>query len=446
VTRVPLDTPVLGSSRKGSKDGAESLLSYESGPGSLRQGTVRGSAITLILTSIGSGIFALPYAFSLAGAGCGTVLAGVIGALSLSSAYALARCCQSTGCFTYEDVAVAAWGPRGAVLMELLILVLLLGAMAAIITVIGDALPAFGALLLPELLDWEAQRKRVLVVLLIFVLMPLSCVKTMTSLRHSNTIGVTCNFVVAAFVTINGAVQVTNGGGLLAHRPAFTDVLGGAQAVPILMLSYCMHVQVPPVFGELKERTVKKFSWALVLQWLTCTAVYVMVGIFGLRLFHPEEPVPGDVLLGFGPHGWMVLLMRSMVGLSATFVFPLLSLPCRSTVDHLLFRQPAGPAASKSSSSLWFSDWRQKLQAIGVVLVAGLGACSASSLAKITAITGATGGALLCYVMPCSFFLQLCRDDATASERLIFRTAWSSSVLLTIVALTSVVQQILRAE
>jgi len=415
------------------------LLESDAGDGAT--GTVASSAVTLILTSVGSGVFALPFAFSLAGAGCGAALATVLGLLSLLAAYGLSRCSEAVGLYSYEEIAVAAWGARGAFIMELLIVVLLLGAMAALVTLIGDALPAVAELLFPWFAFSELQdaRSKVMLFVLVFVLAPLSCAKSMASLRHSNTVGVICVFVVCTFVTINGATEMTNGGGLLANRPAFTDASGAMQAVPILMLSYCMHVQVPPVYGELANKSVHRFSRALVLQYIVCTVIYISVGVFGLRLFQPGEPVPGDVLLGFGPGRRAVLAMRAMVGLSCVFVFPLLSLPCRSTVDHLLF---GGGAAAAPQAQL-----RHVAESLLLVAVAGLVAMEASNLGKVTAITGATGGALLCYVLPCVLFLRLCGRGGGAStlELWSFRTALLATAVLTVLALHSVVMGLLAA-
>lgn len=401
-------------------------------------GTVTSSAVTLILTSVGSSVFALPFAFSLAGAGCGASLATVLGLLSLLAAYGLSRCCEAVGLYSYEEIVVAAWGARGAFVMELLIVVLLLGAMAALVTLIGDALPAVAELLFPmfafsDFPDLCPARGTVIIFVLAFVLAPISCVKSMASLRHSNTVGVVCVFIVCVFVTINGAADLTKGGGLLAHRPAFTDASGAVQAVPILMLSYCMHIQVPPVYGEFANRSVHHFSRALVLQYVVCTAIYISVGVFGLRLFKPEEAVPGDVLLGFGPERRAVLAMRAMVGLSGVFVFPLLSLPCRSTVDHLLF---GGGAAAAPQAQL-----RHVSEALLLVAIAGLVAMEASSLGKVAAITGATGGAVLCYVLPCLLFLRLCSScgGSSALELWAFRVALLATAALSALALHSVV-------
>lgn len=411
---------------------SSSTRSIVAGP----QTSLAASTLTLVLTSVGSGVFALPFAFSHTGAGCGAVLATVMAALSWLSGYAMCRCSHETERFSYEEIVVAAWGRGGAFFMELMIIIVLLGAMTAMVTLIIDALPAAAQLVLPWINfdDLEAYCKTSSAsVVLAFVLLPLSCVRSMSSLKHSNTVAVVCVLSVVAFVAIRGAQQITDGGGLLAFRPAFTGADRSLQALPILMLSYCMHVQAPAVYGEMERRSVPRFAAALGMQTTICLVVYLSIGVFGLRLFGPDEPVPGDVLLGLEPGSQTVLAMRAIVGLSCIFVFPLLSLPCRSTIDHLLFA--GGNAAAEGA--------RMRHTAVAAVLVAVvlLGAKVASNLGKVTAITGATGGALLCYVIPFMLFLKLCTPKA-GSERWIFSFGLACAIVFMALALFSVARNL----
>lgn len=390
-------------------------------------GTVLSSAVTLVLTSVGSGVFALPFAFSLAGVGCGALLAALLAGLSWLSGYALIRCCEETRCFSYEELMVAAWGSRGAVLMEVLIVVLLVGAMAAMITLIADALPAAQQLLLSQA---PAQGgDAVMCAVLLLVLFPLSCARSLTALSHFNAFGVLCVFSVCAYVVAHGLLA-EDGGGVLAHRPAFAGAAGSMRALPIVMLSYCMHVQVPPVYGELERRSVRRFSGALAAQTVSCLALYLLMGVCGLRLFGPEESVPGDVLLGFRPTSRAALALRAAVGASCVFVFPLLSLPCRSTVDHLLFGGGNAVAAPGRHSRE-----RHILEAAALVGAAACMARAASGLGAVTAITGATSGSVLCYVVPFVLFLRLC--GRRSAERRVLAAGLALSVALTAVALST---------
>eukprot|EP00928_Gymnodinium_smaydae_P054316 TRINITY_DN38116_c0_g1_i1.p1 TRINITY_DN38116_c0_g1~~TRINITY_DN38116_c0_g1_i1.p1 ORF type:complete len:485 (+),score=65.75 TRINITY_DN38116_c0_g1_i1:62-1456(+) len=377
------------------------------------QGSVLTSSLTLILTSVGSGVFALPFAFSCAGIGFGSLIITGVALLSYLSADALSSCAEATRCFSYEEIAVAAWGSAGSLFVEVVVLEVLGGAMAAVMTLITDALPAIVKLCWPDgsLADETFYVNVLQVIIFCGVLLPLSCAKSMYALRYSNAIAVVCNFTVIGYVTLSGALWISGGGGLLAYRNAFSlDYFQVLQSVPILMLSFGMHVQAPAVYGELQGRSVAKFRNVLSVQTITCLVIYLCIGIFGIRLFGPTEPVPGDVLLGFRSDSQVALMMRAAVGMTCIAVFPLLSMPCRSTLDHLLFS--GGNQASPNA------HLRHALEASAIVLSVFVVSHSVANLGKVTAITGATGGALLCFVFPFLFYLSICREGARGDSGL----------------------------
>eukprot|EP00927_Polykrikos_kofoidii_P064974 TRINITY_DN60777_c0_g1_i1.p1 TRINITY_DN60777_c0_g1~~TRINITY_DN60777_c0_g1_i1.p1 ORF type:complete len:477 (+),score=47.50 TRINITY_DN60777_c0_g1_i1:61-1491(+) len=414
-------------------------------------GTIIGSILALVLTSVGSGAFAIPYAFSQAGVGLGTLLAVITALLSFLSAHALILCSDAIGSFTYGEIVQAAWGTRGAFLVEMVVVLLLLGAMSALLSLIRDSVPAmFHLLLSSQRFSEVARYKDCLVLSLVaFVMIPLSCFQSLNALKHSNAVAVICVFFAIFYVVGHGALTFSGGGGLLAYHPAYTDPLSAVQAVPILMLSFCMHVQAPPIYGELRDRAVGRFSKVLAGQTVTVLIIYLAMGVFGLRLFDPDAVVPSDVLLGFSPDIPAVLCVRVAVGWSCISVFPLLCMPCRLSVDHLILGDAARNGSREESHG---ARVRRYSQTVVIVLFATALSYGLKDLGKITALTGAFGGTILCFVVPMTCFIKLhgrgqegpYNLQRCAAEVYAIRVGFFVSCLLTIVAMTTVANSLLN--
>eukprot|EP00927_Polykrikos_kofoidii_P051340 TRINITY_DN45133_c0_g1_i1.p1 TRINITY_DN45133_c0_g1~~TRINITY_DN45133_c0_g1_i1.p1 ORF type:complete len:459 (+),score=27.37 TRINITY_DN45133_c0_g1_i1:64-1440(+) len=366
-------------------------------------GTIASSTFTLVLTCVGSGAFALPFAFSCAGEGVGAVLTVIIALLSFLSAHALSCCSQLTGLFTYEEIVRATCGHVGSC-VGLLIVILLQGAMAALLTLIRDSVPAAIGLFVSGEIGTRLTHHQdwIVACIVTFVVIPLSCARSINALRHSNNVAVTCVFFAISYVVVRGGVVSTEHGG----RPAFTDPLRAIEAVPILMASFCMHIQVPTVYGELKQRSVGRFSVVLSCQTLIVLVLYLGLGILGLRLFPPHIAVPGDVLMGLDQNDFIVLGIRASVGFSCTSVFPLLCMPCRSSLDQLLFGKCNGGTSASATSASHFGT-RFYLETLGVVLIAAALSYGMRDLGRITCVTGTIGGTLLCFVIPLACFIRL---------------------------------------
>merc|ERR1719198_2222320 len=141
---------------------------------------------------------------------------------------------------------------------------------------------------------------------------------------------------------------------------------------------------------------------------VTCVILYGCVAIFGLvavSAFHNTSTgvgVPGNVLDSFPVDDRGAQAMRTVMGLSVTLVYPLLCVPCRSTVHHLIFvhgldRPPDAPQNMQCQTV-------ETLLIIGFTLVLAL---CVDDLAKIFGLTGSTAGTLICYVLPLACYLCL---------------------------------------
>eukprot|EP00930_Biecheleria_cincta_P047335 TRINITY_DN32793_c0_g1_i1.p1 TRINITY_DN32793_c0_g1~~TRINITY_DN32793_c0_g1_i1.p1 ORF type:complete len:194 (-),score=22.91 TRINITY_DN32793_c0_g1_i1:75-593(-) len=149
---------------------------------------------------------------------------------------------------------------------------------------------------------------------------------------------------------------------------------------------------------------------------LTCIAIYTVVAISGVIIAShgTSAEVPGNVLNLFAPNDKLGLAMRAAISVAVTLVYPMLCLPCRSTLDHLLF----GGGAMASKATL-----RHNLETVAVVSLTLLLATLESDLSKVFGFTGSTAGAIICYLLPLTVYMRLRAQQTAAIVQATQRTA-----------------------
>jgi len=381
------------------------------------------SITSLLATCIGTGVLALPFAFEAAGPGLGAVILVLAVVLSMLSSYLLVQCCDWVRCFSYEEIMIAAFGRSGAVVMEVTVLWLLLGAMTSLLVVTADALElAFGD---ADPAHWWKSRTALLAMDVVFVVIPLSWVQSPHSLRYSNSIAVTCTSLTAAAIIAHGIASV-DGMALVMESPLCHYGFSSVQAAPIIMLSLGCQVQVPCVYGDLKGRSLRRMGCGLATVGAACFLIYGTVSILGIAAVKPNMAVvvPGNILDGFPGGQPDALLMRCLTGFAVTLVYPMLCLPCRSTLDHLCF----GGGAAVIQPPPFVLRLRHAAETISVVSVTFFLATCNTNLASVIGFTGATAGSLICYMLPPLAFLKLSCERPVAETR--SRTWTAAAVFL----------------
>lgn len=108
--------------------------------------------------------------------------------------------------------------------------------------------------------------------------------------------------------------------------------------------------------------------------------------------------IPGNVLIPFAANDGFAVAMRTFMSVAVTLVYPLLCIPCRSIIDHLI--------QSESSAA---QNPRMRHFAVTLIIVGFTLLLSEliADLSKVLGITGASFGTLVAYVLPPLCFLRL---------------------------------------
>uniref|UniRef100_A0A7S1WTJ9 Amino acid transporter transmembrane domain-containing protein n=1 Tax=Alexandrium catenella TaxID=2925 RepID=A0A7S1WTJ9_ALECA len=282
--------------------------------------------------------------------------------------------------------------------------------MTSLLVVTGDAL----SLALESSATLAAMhslgRTRLVLLDVCFVVLPLSWVQSPYSLRHSNGAAVFCTMLTVALLVTRGFMATGDAASPAEAAPSGSSAL---LALPIIMLSLACQVQVPCVYGELQERSLPRMSSALFTVGSLCFCLYSAVAVAGLVLAARSgyAIVPGNVLDCLPAGDTLALAMRVVMGVAVLLVYPMLCLPCRSTLDHLVFQ---GGAALPEKTLSW--RLRHATETLLIVGVTTAIATANTDLASIFGFTGATAGAVISYILPPACFLKLWRHR-TGPER-----------------------------
>ncbi|CAE8649672.1 unnamed protein product [Polarella glacialis] len=350
----------------------------------------------------------------------------------------LCRCCDWVGRCSYEELAIAAFGRAGSIAMEVLVIWLLLGAMTSLLVIARDSLVLALGDLNPFGSSWQG-RAMLTVLDVILVILPLSQLQSPASLLYSNLVAVLCMLLVSIMLAMRAAAcsecRLWHGADWIVDYSA--PATSSLRAVPIVMLSLGCQVQVPCIYADLERRSVPRMSVAIAAAMGLCVALYGVVGISGLLLavHGGAVKVPGNILDVFAPDDSLALAMRGIISIAVTLVYPMLCLPCRSTLDHLLF----GSAEKRPQGGC-----RPKLETIVIIGLTLVFSTLATDLSRVFGFTGATSGALICYVLPLAVFLKLRKDQPAdvqaATQVSAYLSVAALACLIPLVALTTEAQ------
>jgi amino acid permease len=281
---------------------------------------VKGVIFNLMNAVIGVGVLAMPYCFKRAGLLLAPILLLIVGWLTERSLVLMVRAgdilreqegetSQAGGLsIGYSATVARCFGPSMGTFADILIVVMNFGSGVAYLDVIADILAAW--------IGHPSKNVGLLLVVL-FVVGPLSCVKAIESLKFTSLLGL-CIYGAFALITILLFFVDVNCGGTVRAPAASIDLL---VAIPIQTLAFACHTVVFPVYREFREvpgSTAESFHGAIRTTIGLCAAMYVTVGFFGTMTF--KENTLGDVLKNYSSEGSLCFCSFLLV-LISFFIF-----------------------------------------------------------------------------------------------------------------------------
>jgi len=302
------------------------------------------ATFNLVSTIVGGGILSLPYAISQCGIALGLMSLALSAYLSNESIDLLVFSVRQRGMETYEDIAFKAFGGVATNLTVCLLTVLTFLCGVAYCVLIGDLLSG----ILGLMVTMRPLYRKLLILSAILLVAPWCYKETLHSLRFLSTFSVIAICFIAAVLTIRTSQSFGE------QHDIYTSQNGVRQEIlvnwtvhlwptnwekalyvfPVFGVAFLCHFNVLPIHTELKKPTKRRIRQVMNATVSICAILYTIVGCAGY--FWSFENTCGNILLNFPEDDYLVTAARGSLVLVLMGSYPLLVLPCRSTLHRLL--------------------------------------------------------------------------------------------------------------
>ena len=399
------------------------------------------TAAPLLLAIAGSALTPLPCAFSLAGVGGGTCLLIAIAVANDYTSVLMVRAASRLGGSGYEEVILAAGGPRALRWCRVALVLLLFGTLCGCLAAIQEtSTRALSALYSPSLAADPWVSSSLLIAATYLVLLPLS-LASLGDLPWVAVLGVTMEICLAIYVVVCAATTEAPKPPAVALRTAPATLTMSEAAATFGYAFYIQPCAVPMLRtlppGDDGARTL---CAALHVTFAVTCVAYLCVGLGGVLLFG-EGHVPQDLLQGFD--GVVGGSLAAFFALYLMLAFSPTLIPLRETLvrmfhEHLARRRQGAQQRASGTAGGGFAPPPQLLSAEGdavlpplwnaLLTTALISAALAIALllpnasASLFALTGATGVCAIGYAFPIYAYWKLPPEfggvAAVPSERL----------------------------
>ncbi|VDM96535.1 unnamed protein product [Thelazia callipaeda] len=350
---------------------------------------------------VGVSVLAMPYCLQQCGILLGIILICLCSVLTKITCHLLYRGAVLTRSRNYELMASHAFGSCGKHLVELLMILYLMSSVVSFMVVIGD----IGPHILADYLELQAptQRLRILVMVLvvIFVVLPLSLFRSINSLSGISSITVffygifVLRMLIECFPRIFDSKWSTN---IYWWRHE-----GLLNSFPIISMALSCQTQLFCITDCIQERSIAKVDVVVSGAINICSIMYTAVGIFGYVAFHDVE-LHGDILL-YLQSSFLTQLMKLGFMLSVAVSIPLMLFPSRIAFYNLFLKPDAGEFVIFRIPSIIFVSLTMFLLFFSLLL-----AIIVPNVEFVLGLTGAVIGSLVTIIIPSVLFLIVSRD------------------------------------
>ena len=370
--------------------------------------TLIASVLNMMNTIVGAGVLSLPLTVKKSGLIGTIVVLGCSLYLSLEGAKMLSTAAVYTKAESYGMVANKlnqhAMG--------------ILGDWAMIILVLGVCV-AYFIILFSQVLDlaenWFGVLRATLdkyypligSLIALFIAFPLLCIPSIDSLKWISAASIVCICLFVVIAIIKGIKKLFTGGYSYYLFPQ--SVAGFISAVSVLLSSMCCHASIPKMTSELKlpensrfGNKVKKMIRIDNLAFLSCGAIYLIVGIFGYLAY--GDNIANNLLTNFSnDKAWYLNIVKCVYAIVVLFSFPMVGFAPLISFDKMCFKQPR-------------PTWRRVAEAFVWTAISCFIAIILPELDTVFGIMGSLCGFLVNFAIPAYFFIGVIKKERAKTQ------------------------------
>ncbi|KAF3925634.1 hypothetical protein ABW21_db0207257 [Orbilia brochopaga] len=402
------------------------------------QSTIYQTIFNSINTLVGIGLLSLPLGFRLSGWIIGIAFMIFSMASTAYTAMLIAACMESNPVLiTYGDIAWAAFGRKGRVIISIVFFLELLAACVALVILFADSLHA----LIPDvsIITWK--------LLCGAILTPL-CFLPLRLLSVTSILGIVCTFSIVGMIFASGMVTQEQPGSLIhpAKTYLFPEHWGQVPlSLGILISPWGGHSVFPNIYRDMRHPY--KFGKAMKVTYTFTFALDLSMAVVGYLLFgdYVRDIVTSNILLNPQTSKKLSIALISFIAAIPITKTPLNARPIISTFEILLGidQRALAPGETAVGVSPFMRGLYSVLIRVGCVFSFITIAILVPSFERIMALMGSALCFLICIILPVMFRMRIFAGKLSR-KTIIFD--WCLIIFSSILAITGTVTAILPRE
>lgn len=387
--------------------------------------TLSSSIVNLSNTIIGSGMLTFPRALASAGIIPGMLTCAFSGTVAAFGLYLLSACARHAPHRRSSFFAVANLTfPRAAVFFDAAIAIKCFGVSISYLIIVKSLLPNVVASLYHDLSSPDtnppawALSGHIWISLIMVVLVPLSFLRRLDSLRHASLIAlfscaylilivVLCYFRPIKGMTPPGEIH------LIKITPSFLSTF------PIQVFAFTCSQNLFPIFNELKSNSQKRMNIAIGTAIGSTTLTYEVIAVFGYLTFGSH--VSANIIAMYPSTSLFIAIGQLAIAILVIFSYPLQVQPCRNCLDKVFHFDSAiekleDEAVADEHGTGEMTQLKHMLLTFAVVGGGFTIAYFVDNLEIVLSFVGATGSTTISFILPGLFYWKLTKDDPNKNK------------------------------
>ncbi|EGG08376.1 uncharacterized protein MELLADRAFT_116043 [Melampsora larici-populina 98AG31] len=398
-------------------------------PNSNGTATLFSSIANLSNTILGTGMLAMSHGFASAGIILGILTVILSGLMSYFGLRLLSICAthpkippRNSSFFEISKITF----PRISFLFDLAISIKCFGVSISYLLIFGKLMPqvilGFNSSTIDDhsiILD-----RRFWITISMIILVPLSFLKTLNSLRYTSYIA-----LIAVLDLLYVVIYKFCDRSGLKQRGEIDFVRFGEgfwTALPVYVFAYTCAQNVFSVHNELISNNSSRMKLVLRISIGSAALIYEVIGTLGYLTF--GNNVSSNLISDYH-NSKMISICRSAISLLVLFSYPLQLHPCRNSIEKVLNHFKFKPShhlqvSSEDQEEEVGKDQRKEeedvLRFVGITSSLLLGsffiAVNLDRLETVLSFVGSTGSTTISYILPGIFFLKLFEEKSSEEE------------------------------
>ncbi|THH13540.1 hypothetical protein EW146_g6691 [Bondarzewia mesenterica] len=404
----------------------------EGGRGREREGhaTLTSSVSNLSNTIIGSGMLTFPLAMASAGVIPGMITCLFSGSVAAFGLYLLSACARNAPHRRASFFAVANFTfPQAAVFFDAAIAIKCFGVSISYLIIIKSLLPNVVASLYHDLTSpgtnpppWILNGRNWITMLMV-VLVPLSFLRRLDSLRHTSYIALfsVVYLVVIVIVCYFHPVEGTPAPGeihLIKFTPNFVSTF------PIQVFAFTCAQNLFPIFNEVVTNSQHRMNIIIGSSIGSATLTYEIIAVFGYLTFGSN--VGANIIAMYPATSLFIAIGQLAIAILVLFSYPLQVHPCRNCLDKVfhwgaahgdvkqLDGDEGGDEDEHGAGEM--SALKHTLLTAAIIASGFTIAYFVDDLQMVLSFVGSTGSTTISFILPGLFYWKMTRNDPSASK------------------------------